>query len=484
MSRPMSGVTLSHAREGIALRTLLPLARPWYGKLGLLLLCVLLLTLSFAPRQPVLSRVDRDGAVAACPGRDAIADLGVLMELACRALFFTANMWWLAYVTGPGMLALMALLGLYWAVPAVIIRGAGLLLKPSAPADAPARNWEPSLHLARSSPLARIFLVAVVWVGLEWLRGTWPLQGLPWLYLGHTQSPLLCMCQVADIAGVFGISFWVMMLNVAVAIIAIEGGLRPFSCAGPAMLVCLAGILGYGYFRIGQMPSCTRPGPLVLVVQPNIPQSNNGSKGESLEEMLRFHLEKSRQALVENAGVDLVVWSETMMPPLNPGARELERLHGEPPFKWEIAHQKIGELSRQFHAAFLVGGLYYDDWKRGTDGWLPGDRRNSAYLYDAAGKLDDRRYDKIHLVPFGEFLPFKSAIPPLYRLFLSLSPYSEEYTLTAGRPDALTVFNLPLGGTPRDSSRRSASKTSIPPWSAECLPRTARGRWNKRGSPD
>jgi len=77
-----------------------------------------------------------------------------------------------------------------------------------------------------------------------------------------------------------------------------------------------------------------------------------------------------------------------------------------------------------------------------ADGWMADDRRNTAYLYDARGVLADERYDKIHIVPFGEYLPFKSGFPPLYKLFLSLSPYTEDYTLTPGSENAITVFEV------------------------------------------
>src|SRR5205085_1178358 len=114
--------------------------------------------------------------------------------------FFIANMWWLAFVTGPGMVALMALLGLYWAVAAWIIRAADVL-------NAGRLTRRPI------NGLVAAFVIALVWVSLEWLRGNWPLGGLPWLYLGHAQSPMLVMCQIADITGVWGISFWVALVN-------------------------------------------------------------------------------------------------------------------------------------------------------------------------------------------------------------------------------------------------------------------------------
>jgi apolipoprotein N-acyltransferase len=105
----------------------------------------------------------------------------------------------------------------------------------------------------------------------------------------------------------------------------------------------------------------------------------------------------------------------------------------------------LQSLVTRYHTALLAGGMYQSDWylKETSEGrlWVHRDRRNAAYFVAPGGGAEPR-YDKIHLVPFGEYLPFKSAIPPLYHLFLALSPYPEEYTLTAGTPDAMTVFRL------------------------------------------
>ena len=60
------------------------------------------------------------------------------------------------------------------------------------------------------------------------------------------------------------------------------------------------------------------------------------------------------------------------------------------------------------------------------------DLYNSAFLYRPDGQADPKRYDKIHLVPFGEYIPFKKSVPWLYKMILFLSPYDYDYNLTAG----------------------------------------------------
>lgn len=427
-----------------------PLIGRWWGKLLLMFVSAALLDLSFAPfNQFYLAYV------ALVPWLLVVrysrsAKTAFFWGWVGGVIFFDANMWWLAYVTGPGLAALMAVLGLYWGAAAAIIRGTRLL--------EPKGLWQKGARSAGDKPCpwamtASVLFIAATWTTFEWLHGTWPLGGLAWAYVGHSQSAFLQLCQIADFAGAYGVSFLVVMVNALAALLLLyRRSLKHLIPPAALVLTALIAALGYGFFRFSQ--HTMRPGPTVLVVQPNYPQDNSGNKGASQSQIVQYHLSRTRAALAGHPQVNLVVWSETMMPALNVEAAQFAASLGSEGASRHAAflmaiNDQIEQLARQFHVSVLAGGMYQADWGLKTDAkgesfYIPRDRRNTAYFYTPAGPWP-ARYDKIHLVPFGEYLPFESTIPPLYRLFLALSPYTEEYTLTAGPSRAMTVFQMPSG---------------------------------------
>jgi apolipoprotein N-acyltransferase len=354
--------------------------------------------------------------------------------------FFGMNLWWLVYVTVPGAITLVIYLGLYWGFAAMIVRRWLRRETPRAPA----------------ALLALVLGFATVWAGLEFVRGNL-FTGLPWLYLGHTQSPLLIACQIADVFGVYGISFCVAAVNALVFLYFVTParpslGMATAAVGGLWLASCL-----YGALRLSPT-SALGQSTTVLVVQPNYPQSNKGEKGASEAEMLQFHLDATtagvQQAAKVGKHVDLVCWSETVMPGLNEYYRAMWR--GIPLIdrdKKELEHDrgatldqmaaKVGDLARDLHISVLTGGVYEADLDEHRG--IFRDRRNSAYLFLADGSLAAERYDKIHLVPFGEFIPFKHStwFHWLYTFFNSFSPYDFDYTLTAGPDDSPAVFTIP-----------------------------------------
>ena len=415
-----------------------PFAQTFRGRVVLMALCVGLLSLAFAPfGQFYLAWVGLAPwlvLVARARSRKAAFFWSWLTGI----LFFSVNLWWVGYVTIPGAMGLVLVLGVFFAINALVLRGAGVLEVGDA---------------SRPRPTTRavwgVLLVAVTWVAQEWLRGNL-FTGLPWLFVGHTQTPVLAMCQVADFAGVYGVTFWVVLVNAWVALLILHRlDVSRLVAAGGVAAGVVAATLGYGLFRVAQKTSY--PGPTVMVVQPNFPQSNTGEKGASPQEMVDFHVQTTADALGQLASVggvpDLVAWSETMMPELNREYRrhahdlvfaESRQVVGE---FLDATDAALGSLARTHRTSLIVGGntMIPDRVVAGKPTWS---RRNSAYFYDRTGEQGAVRYDKIHLVPFGEYIPFRDTFPPLYQFFNLFNPYKgTDYTVQAG--EDLTVFTLP-----------------------------------------
>ncbi len=374
-------------------------------------------------------------------------------------LFFSGNMWWLGYVTFPGLVALMILLGLYWAVPGLLIRALGLFPALASPGGSLAPPDEPTWAAAtwQRSPLLTIVATGAIWVAFEWLRATAPFNGLPWLQLGHAQTPFLAFCQIADFSGVYGVSFIVASINAWVTLLLLHrrGGrpVRPLIPSGVVVAGLFIAALGYGAFRFSEAPRFASPGPTVLVVQPNYPQDNSGQKSVRVEDRLEEHLRLTQDVLASHPDVDLVIWSETMMPELNAEARYVYRTSENKKAAdygrfLDETDARIGRLMREHHSALLTGAVFFD----AID--VPGqverrlETRNAAYLYGRDGRQVGR-YDKIHLVPFGEYIPFQRSWPWLYRQLIAMGPPDmDSYQL--GRGTERVVFRLPRpqGGEP------------------------------------
>jgi apolipoprotein N-acyltransferase len=398
----------------------------WYVRIALLLLSTGLLTASFAPvNQFYLSWIGLVPWLIVLDGTASKRSAFFWSWLA-GTFFFIANMWWMYAVTSYGMVALMAILGLYWGYAGIIIYGLGILGK-SRIALRPIFNF------------LRPLLIAAIWVAAsEWFRGTWPWHGLPWLYLGSTQTPALWMCQIADITGVAGLSFLIVVMNAWVAMWVINRfSIKGLVSSGILTLVMLGGVIGYGIYRLRTEPRLLVPGPTVMVVQSNFPQSNSGAKGATAEQLKDFHFNTTWEALLVHHGVDLSIWSETMMPPLNEWIRQRYP-------DIELVHQDLVYLTRMTKSALLTGGEYVTQ----KPGAKQIEKRNTAYFYDHKGKQYSQRYDKIHLVPYGEFIPFKESVPWLYKLAVHFGPPDmEAYSLVPGDEQHLTVFPLETPGS-------------------------------------
>jgi len=108
----------------------------------------------------------------------------------------------------------------------------------------------------------------------------------------------------------------------------------------------------------------------------------------------------------------------------------------------QAIYQQIASLATDRRVAMVVGAVYFGNWQERGDSIVATDRRNSAVFFEPSGLMLDKRYDKIHLVPFGEFIPYAS-IPPIYKLLVALGPkYYEDYILTPGSIESMPVFEV------------------------------------------
>lgn len=262
-------------------------------------------------------------------------------------------------------------------------------------------------------------IAPIVWVSLEFLR-SFLLTGFPWLFIGHSQYQSASIIQIADITGVYGVSFLIVFINAAITefIFSYDRKYKSkkatfftINIALPILMVMA--IVVYGHWSLKRY--VLYEGPTVSVVQGNIPQSvkNNPDEAKQIKNLQKY-LNLSLQTIPDKP--DLVVWPETMVPGLlniNPDyfGRKID----------SISQGTIQNLAYILNTHLLIGGtsMEIEDNKQIF--------YNSAFYFDKKGTIVDR-YDKIHLVPFGEYTPLKNYLPFLTRLVpyeTSLSPGKE-----------------------------------------------------------
>ena len=369
-------------------------------------------------------------------------------------IYFLYNLSWLAPVTLAGYIALCFYLGWYFPLCGFIFRRVYQH-----------RNWPFTLVLP------------VVWVAQEYLRALL-LTGFPWLFLGHSQHESVRLMQICDVFGVYGLTFLIAMVNGLFCDLLVRPLVRgPDSRQGPqwdavmSVLITLCFILAavaYGQIRLKQGYNTISEGETIAVVQEVIPQYVKES-GQSNAEIFQKHLAHTEAALAAEIKPELIVWPETMVPIwLNQEFLELNEtelldltrtiLKGVSNYD-EITDKEFTEYGEMFRKE---SQLYHDLLSqlalRGVNILIgapslskPGAetllKYNSAFLYLSSGERFPQRYDKMHLVPFGEVVPFRKSWPGLYRMLNLLTPYDHEYSLDAGTEPTVFKFQGKEGKT-------------------------------------
>ena len=344
---------------------------------------------------------------------DAKPRLLALVSYVISLFYWLGNLYWLIPVTIVGWIAFCLYTALLWPILALCLR------------------------YCRIKKIPLFFASAILVVGIERMQGIF-FGGFFWRFLAHSQYQNITLIQIADIFGTAGISFLIAMVNGLLAELIIAAGkknvfkIKQLLKVAVVCAVVVATII-YGRWRISQEDQCLKLGPYVASLQSNVPQSVKRSF-ESSEDLFNGLMEHSKAAV--QADAELIVWPETMVQAtLNP---EVLRLL-EPSHPWKVFDKALREHSKD--TAFVLVGAYggNPEIRENLEVYLA-QRYNSAFLYKRNGEQAAKSYNKIHLVPFGEFLPFRKSCLWLYNFLMKFTPYNYDYSLDAG--SEYTVFEM------------------------------------------
>ncbi len=324
-------------------------------------------------------------------------------------VFFWVVFFWLTTVTVPGWFLLQFYMALYFAVWAWfcgLVRPRDRSATPQATGE---DKWSAMLQSARGLPAEKLpppspwlqswrnlllaFVIAAMWVTTEWLRGL-VFSGFGWNGLGIALHGNWIIIQIAEYTGVLGLSFVVAFSNViavtTVRRLILEARtrvMRPHWDLNFTMLGIVGLILfGWHAARIARPSHPIR----IAAVQAGIPRSEKFDRQFSQQIFDQFR-RLSQLALKTNPRPDLLVWPESSMP--------------GPVLEDEPSYQFVTGLSAKNKIDILLGTIDEE----------PGRAYNAALLVTDSGR-DIQLYRKLHLVPFGEYIPGRHTIPLLARI--------------------------------------------------------------------
>lgn len=282
------------------------------------------------------------------------------------------------YVGGAAMLALAAILSLYTG-----LFGAGV-------------------SYFRKRAIPDMVSAPLLWTAIEYAKSHL-FTGFPWGNLAYSQYLNTYLVQIADVTGTFGITFFIVVINVIVYDVLRTRRLKDkviwAKIVGGMVLTVL--VLGYGHYRAGAVLDAFRGRPAkdVLIVQGNIDQSVKWDPTYQ-KETIDIYERLSRVASASRT--DLIVWPETAAP---------------------FYFQDMDEKHRDVVGVAVRSGSYL---LLGSPSYRLRNGRelvqNSAFLVGPSGEIVGR-YDKVHLVPYGEYVPLRSVFPFLGRLIADVGDF-------------------------------------------------------------
>jgi len=251
-----------------------------------------------------------------------------------------------------------------------------------------------------------LLVIPFAWVAMELIRSIGPL-GFPWINLALTQTQYLPMIQIADITGSYGISFWILLLNVGLyKVLMSKNKQRYLLFVGAIFLM----IFVYGEFRINKFSVIDGETISLVITQPNI---NPDEKWEPELRDENFRLMHTLLDSAINLKPDIILWPESAVP-----AYLRLSNHRRTPIVQKLAKQNIPLLSGTIDRIIGDDGVkkYY----------------NGSIFIQPDGKM--KMYHKIHLVPFAEYIPLSDKFTILKKLNFGQANFAQG--------NEFTVFNL------------------------------------------
>ncbi len=296
----------------------------------------------------------------------------VLLGLTTGVVGFSGTLYWLTDVMttfgglGSGVAAAVALLLIVY-----------LSLYPALVAHIVARG-------VRAFGPRALWAAPLVWSAGEWARGH-VMTGFPWVPLGNSQIDVAAIAQAGSLVGVYGLSALVVLGSVAIAWLVVAPPGRGRLVPVGAVAVLIGGLAFWGSMRVGGGALLTGGTPIrVALVQGNVAQGEKWDP-DFRDMIYRRYLAMSREAVAR--GATLVMWPESATPFF---------------FEEHPAAEAMRLLARETGARLFVGS---DQIERGAKPRL----YNSAFLIQPTGSVGGI-YRKMHLVPFGEYVPLESIL--------------------------------------------------------------------------
>ncbi|MDD5059516.1 MAG: apolipoprotein N-acyltransferase [Candidatus Omnitrophica bacterium] len=304
----------------------------------------------------------------------------LLIAYICGIIFWSFTIYWLVHVTLLGQIILILYLSLYFAA-------FGLCLT-----------------LARRASANGVLLIPCFWVLFEYIRSHL-FTGFPWALAAFSQYKNLPVIQIADITGAWGVSFLVLLVNVLIYAV-IRRSLKPKVILVFTAVFFLSLVYGFYKLNYNSKDQAGSQPFKISVIGGNIAQDIKWNK-QAVEFIQKNYEELTAKAALDSP--DLIIWPEASVP----------ALWGED----EAEFKRLYSFVRSLKVDLLVGAVSH----------YGGKYYNSALFINKAG-VPQIMYNKLHLVPFGEFVPLKN----VFRFLEAIAPIGD---ITPGKK--YTIFEKP-----------------------------------------